>query len=462
MDELVRTRRLLAAIQAKTAAINSNMGEVQARLESLDPASPERARPDGAAEAEAGLELLALPDEVIAQVCSCFPEAAAVAALAATCRRLRRIAATDAAGWRRRCEARWHVTGGPSAAGTPCLANNFAGVSGHWGVAEYFEREYADWVGNLQLLGLAKEEYFTWKGVYYDRVFGHRCMTQMFDWLAAHGCPGNVSGRTHKLEVHLAVQYLFLFSRVPGSPVVVGFLQRNRLVLSCLLALLDNTSGSVVELAAGAIANLLCLEVTGSSTTLDLVADIQSVVAEGVPALVPQLLSTSPGVKKEVARALFNLWAFDGGARIASPDVVRGPRAAEVFRSGVWLCQEFSARGELITRYRLRLALTEDHGLHGSSHASGQDVGTPPAGHGEFGLRGRVDAAKGEFRFEKRYVGLDYAIGFEGYCSRVGLWGTFAPERVATSFFASRDIKPQIFHLAFCEEFMPPCRPAYR
>ena len=251
MDELVRTRRLLAAIQAKTAAINSNMGEVQARLESLDPASPERARPDGAAEAEAGLELLALPDEVIAQVCSCFPEAAAVAALAATCRRLRRIAATDAAGWRRRCEARWHVTGGPSAAGTPCLANNFAGVSGHWGVAEYFEREYADWVGNLQLLGLAKEEYFTWKGVYYDRVFGHRCMTQMFDWLAAHGCPGNVSGRTHKLEVHLAVQYLFLFSRVPGSPVVVGFLQRNRLVLSCLLALLDNTSGSVVELAAG-------------------------------------------------------------------------------------------------------------------------------------------------------------------------------------------------------------------
>ena len=43
----------------------------------------------------------------------------------------------------------------------------------------------------------------------------------------------------------------FLCSRVPGSPVVVGFLQRNRLVLSCLLALLDNTSGSVVELAAG-------------------------------------------------------------------------------------------------------------------------------------------------------------------------------------------------------------------
>ncbi|GIL49782.1 hypothetical protein Vafri_6061, partial [Volvox africanus] len=140
-----------------------------------------------------------------------------------------------------------------------------------------------------------------WQLVYRDRLVGWRGVLAVFRWLQLHGCPEAVSGSLHRQQLLLALRYLHIniginegaggggngaaptaeaaeatggglaaeavssHQRLDAQPRVTEALAAELLLAApdmvpCLLSLLSNDSGLVVELAAAGLADFLALD----------------------------------------------------------------------------------------------------------------------------------------------------------------------------------------------------------
>ncbi|GFR48089.1 hypothetical protein Agub_g9776 [Astrephomene gubernaculifera] len=296
-----------------------------------------------------------------------------------------------------------------------------------------------------------------WLLVYRDRMVGWRGVLSMFRWLQSHGCPSAVSGSHHRQQLLAALRHLGLAIRLYGCPgqqhqqkqphqqrqqqqrqlplqglpseqgshpygsssssggsgsgcsgcraAAGGVRVAERLaaellaaapdVVPCLLALLSNEGCLTVELAAGALADLMALDEQRLAEAAEVLAEAAAAGGRGggdggaeqqrqrrrrqldAPSIMQHVLLgsnsgrtiaaqlrdgvRSPGIVRQVTRCLVNLWACGPVPRVlpllppaAAAAGGRGGGAAgdgwaavlPVLESGVWLLQEYSARGD--------------------------------------------------------------------------------------------------------------------
>ncbi|GLI64541.1 hypothetical protein VaNZ11_007835, partial [Volvox africanus] len=272
-----------------------------------------------------------------------------------------------------------------------------------------------------------------WQLVYRDRLVGWRGVLAVFRWLQLHGCPEAVSGSLHRQQLLLALRYLHInigsnegnggggdgavptaeaaeatgrrlaaeavrsHQRLDPQPRVTEALAAELLLAApdmvpCLLSLLSNDSGLVVELAAAGLADFLALDQArldreraaaeasraaeaeaaaragGGGAARDAkarprlrvhpdeasIAHLVQLSSNSGRSIVAQLRDgvRSPGIIKQVSRCLVNLWAAPPVPRVrtmqpaASGAASRRPAAMPPLEGGVWQLQEYSARGD--------------------------------------------------------------------------------------------------------------------
>ncbi|GIM14737.1 hypothetical protein Vretimale_17553, partial [Volvox reticuliferus] len=283
-----------------------------------------------------------------------------------------------------------------------------------------------------------------WQLVYRDRLVGWRGVLAVFRWLQLHGCPEAVSGSLHRQQLLLALRYLHIniginagsggggdgamptaaaaeaaaaadgpgltaeaarsHQRLDHQPRVMEALAAELLLAApdmvpCLLSLLSNDSGLVVELAAAGLADFLALdqarldreraaaEASGAEAAAAAaaaartcgggaakeakarsrlrgrsdepsIAHLVQLSSNSGRSIAAQLRDgvRSPGIIKQVTRCLINLWVTPPVPRVLplppmmTQTAVSGaePRRAAMppLMGGVWQLQEYSARGD--------------------------------------------------------------------------------------------------------------------
>ena len=164
------------------------------------------------------------------------------------------------------------------------------------------------------------------KELYRDNEMRWSRLTATFAWLTKQGCPTDVHGKgegpwsrvTMTLVLKDAVTYT-----APGA----AEWRREFLLphVRCIMALLNSSNDGIKELAASALANIICSAGDGRAMLVKHAA---------IKGLQKMLSSNSLGLQKQAARAMINAWIED------SMRVVEGCDASYLncpFRHSRWL-----------------------------------------------------------------------------------------------------------------------------
>ncbi|GAX86107.1 hypothetical protein CEUSTIGMA_g13520.t1, partial [Chlamydomonas eustigma] len=249
--------------------------------------------------------------------------------------------------------------------------------------------------------------------------------------------------------------------------------------LKAMLALLDNDSGGVQELALSVLANLLIgdadtkMQVLIGSRMGKLMCD--KLDSSKSPGVVQQSLLSLTQEKRvlffidldgdaycfllnpcQASRALINLWA-----EFPVPDIVPllhdNRPARPQLESGRWLIQEYSLRGESFSLLHVQLTFNLKSG---SVRGGGYDLLGDT--WEEFIVKGRQDAHTGEWNLTRTYVNVGSTVLYTGYSDLHGAWGVYRTQRIqeaaAAMFSASSGVRqPKVFRLFQNETLQPDC-----
>ncbi|KAG1680121.1 hypothetical protein FOA52_000234 [Chlamydomonas sp. UWO 241] len=303
--------------------------------------------------------------------------------------------------------------------------------------------------------GSGGQERSAWRAIYRDRIQGWRCVRSVLTWLQDHSAPRNVSGSLHRLQLHLALRYMDIGTAQPQDAPRRAIIVKLSGVKS-LMALTDNTSSGVQELALSVLANLAQGDAEAKLQVL-LGSRMGKTISDKVAA------TTVPGVMRQATRVLVSLWA-DGPVPDVSYQTETGAPASPTLppHPSRWQLQEFSLRGEAFSLVHMALAFLT---------ASGDDAALSPGAragrcevHGtgydklgdaweEFEVSGHIAPATGEWTLQRRYRGVEYAVWYCGWSDAFGAWGWYTSQRPegaqgpGSAFTVSAGRQPRVFRL---------------
>jgi len=329
------------------------------------------------AEEDESCPLLDLSDDLITHILAFASDHRALCAASRTCRRLAGIASRDSAGWKALCRSDFN-----------CIEKDACDAPRMETCVEVMERYDDEVCLFLEEKGIDYVERDSrWKEVYRDRVLGWGLVEKTLRWLGSHSSPSEVSGRQHRFELFVALLYMDMCTRNTHRLTA----SRKRAIctgvpngLVSVLALVENESAIIQELAASVVANLVWCDPE--------VAALVANTANGHSLLAARLDSRIPSVLQQVSRALATLWSLAPPGLEVTAVGSEGFPAPPLLAAGNWLCEEFSKAGDQGGEiFRAVLSFGDD----------GYFVGAGGEGAEEYDVQGAVDLETREWKFRK-------------------------------------------------------------
>jgi len=464
MDEVLRSRNLMAEILARAESIKQHMAQVNQSINNMK--IMEDAAKAAQAEQETGLRLMDLPDGCLIALTAQLRDVRSTLALAQTCKRVRQLIEEDSNSWEERCRTEWCITE-ENPSDVPRLVQVLEASEGQGGDDDDDSRERSSRAstGSMRIIQgvrastsvLRKSTSISlprsssskgptspttpskpalppvppspmatnaalWRAIYRDRYQGWALSMDMLTWLRDHGAPSSVTGHLHRMQLNLTLKYLTLCTGHQRDA------QRRKDILAMgirvVVALTENESVGTAEMAMQLLANLVWQDQDTKVSVLMLTQMGKSLSdkLDGEKAL--------PGMVQQASRALVSLWAEAPTvpeiplASTTTP-ATAAPHSGEAGAAWHVALQEYSLRGESMRQLRFPLTFAGE-ALQGKLHFSGtgQD---PEAGGSDFTLAGELDTATGQWAFTRRPTrGQQTTITYKGYSDKCGAWGTYS------------------------------------